>query len=544
MKRTIIGAVISLCLGFSSLISADQAVVKIDQVELETQKLHCEVAQLRHELKRLEKKSATSQRCFRFLPASPPKSCASPNLIPAWNMGCKKNCEDIDKGDTETGFSENSRYFNDFAKMWSSPKNMLLLAALGSTVTTSPFLGLRSAFDASDLIINLPTMNEDLRFLKEHVKIEKKLDCYGIKLPDRPIIVLGGKIEGIMFAQENWNNGPSTTDIDLSNARLDVLVEVSKGVHAFMAMNMDTAAFNLLNNSNLAIQLQGAGSKVYNSEVYVSRAFVTVGDLNCVPVYFTIGQMFVPFGRFASNMVTSPLTVQLARTNERAILLGLYKDGLYGSVYAFRGETRVRASGVNQGGTNWGYEKSWTGGSFNVGAGYIGNLADATGLLVTGNSVGFFGFALNSSTEFLVHNVPAYDVHGEFSFGKLNLFAEYIWADREFDVTNLSFNGRGAKPSASNFELGYNFKIADCPASIAAGYGTTTEAVALGIPKSSFITAFNVSIWKNTIESLEFRHDNNYDSSDFAGGNGSIPFVAFSKGGSRNTYTAQIGVYF
>lgn len=522
--------------------SHDETCARIDDIHAQTQQLQGEIQQLRCELNRFKQKSAHGPKWRRFWPGY---SLGSPYGHPlGFNPNCNQNCGASGNGAMETGFSENSRELNDFARMWGSPRNLLLLAAIGSTVTTSPYLGLRSAFDASDLIVNLPTMNEDLRFLKEHVQIQKKLDCFGIRLPDRPIIELGGKIEGIFFVQEDWNRRPNTSDIDLGSARLDVLVEVSKSVHGFMALNMDTNAFNLMNDSNLAIQLAGAGSRVFNSRVYISRAFVTIGDLNCVPFYFTIGQMFVPFGRYASNMVTSALTVLLGRVNERALLLGYYKNGLYVSAYAFRGASNIFASGINQGGGNIGYEKTWDCGSINFGGGYIGNIADATTFQVTGASRGFFGFGINSTTELLERRVPAYDLHAELSVGKFNMFAEYIAADRQFDFIDLNFNGRGAQPSASNFEVAYNFKLADCPASLAVGYGETTEALALGLPRSSFITAFNISIWKDTIESLEFRHDNNYDSSDFAGGLGANPFIINSVGGSRNTYTAQIGVYF
>lgn len=535
MKKIMYGVVGFFLLNCLTVLGANEqeTLARIHDIHLETQQLQHEVENLKAELHHLNHKRAKPCCHHRALPP-----CHNFWHVPTWagphlmfHPAHQNSCDNADP--TESGFTENTSDENDFARIWGSPRNIMLLAALGSTVTTSPFLGLRSAFDASDLIVNLPTMNEDLRFLKEHVKLDKKLKRYDIQLPDRPIIIFGGKIEGIGFIQDDWNNGPSRSDIDLGSARLDVLVEVSRGVRGFMALNMDSSNFDLLNNSNLDIQLAGAGSRVFNSRVYVSRAFVTLGDLNVTPLYFTIGQMFVPFGRYASNMVTSTLTVRLARTNERAILLGYYKDGLYASIYGFRGESNVNAPGVNQWGINLGYEKTWDRGSLNIGGGYIDNLADATGIQITGASRGFFGFGLNSSTELLNHRVPACDVHGEFSFDRWSLFAEYIWCTTRFDVNNLSFNGNGAQPSASNIELAYNFKFANCPASLAVGYGTASDTLGLGIPRDSFVTAFNISIWKDTIESIEFRHDNNYDSTAFAGGNGAIPIIISSPGGGR-----------
>ncbi len=37
--------------------------------------------------------------------------------------------------------------------------------------------------------------------------------------------------------------------------------------------------------------------------------------------------MYLPYGRYSSNMITAPLTLSLGRINDRAALLGYYKDG-------------------------------------------------------------------------------------------------------------------------------------------------------------------------------------------------------------------------
>jgi hypothetical protein len=379
MKKIICG-VLCFCLVNSAasfaINNSDETCARINEIHLENQQLHHEIQQLRSELHSIKRKSTTPAKrwCCNDWPK---ESFRKPSNTK------EKDCENLGK-ETETGFARNS-HNNKFIKMWKSPRNLVLLAAAGVTVTASPFLGLRSAFDASDLIVNLPTMNEDLRFLKQAVEFQKKLNCYGLQLPDRPMIVLGGKIEGIVFAQEGWGaEDPTLGDIDIGSARLDILVKVSRGVHAFMALNMDSAPYNLLNNSSLDIHLRGSGSRILNSRVYVSRAFITLGELSCSPLYFTIGQMFVPFGRYASNMVTTVLTTALARTNQRAILFGLYEKGLYGSLYFYPGDTNVGKSGIDEAGINIGYEKTFDKGSLNIGGGYIFNIADSTGMQDTG----------------------------------------------------------------------------------------------------------------------------------------------------------------
>jgi hypothetical protein len=65
----------------------------------------------------------------------------------------------------------------------------------------------------------------------------------------------------------------------------------------------------------------------------------------------------------------------------------------------------------------------------------------------------------------------------------------------------------------------------------------------LFIPKESFSAEITTSIWKDTIEGLEYRHDKNYSASDSSSGLG-FPTPVGSQGSSQNTVTAQVGVYF
>lgn len=536
MKRTIIYGFCGLYLLQTICAFASQAPAKnsIDELEARTRHLQEEIASLRDELSHVEKK-ATCHKAPRVVY----RQAISPTCYPP-HPPCARNCPPLPNGDGPAKDPHNS--YGDLLTDFNLQNAHLY--TMGATVTTSPFLGLRSAFDASDVIVNLPSMNEDLRFLKEHVELQKQLCCRGLKLPDRPIIELSGKIESVIYAQEDYNDGPTTSDVNLAGVRLDVLAEVSPGVHGFIAFNMDNSTLDILNNTNLDIQLAGGVSRIFNSRVFVSRAFITIGDLCRSPVYFTIGQMFVPFGRYASNMVTAPLTLLTFRTNERAALLGYYNRGLYASGYVYRGDTELGAPGIDEWGANLGYEYKWCDNSANLGVGYISNVGDATGMQVTGASRGFFGFARNTRTETLEHRVPGFDLHGEFTFGHLGLIGEVITSTRAFAYEDLNYNGHGAKVSAMNTEASYSFKIVDRPASVAVGYTKAWQALALNTPEESFLAAFNISIWKNTIESLEFRHDDNYSASDIAGGRGAIPPVVNSVGGSRNTYTFQIGAYF
>jgi len=89
----------------------------------------------------------------------------------------------------------------------------------------------------------------------------------------------------------------------------------------------------------------------------------------------------------------------------------------------------------------------------------------------------------------------------------------------------------------------FTFKIKNKPASIGAGYGWSNQALALGMPKHRLAAVLNVSIWRDTVESLEFRHDIDYATMNQGSGiNAAVP--TRGTGRSSNTITAQLGIYF
>lgn len=404
---------------------------------------------------------------------------------------------------------------------------------LGPTVTTSPYLGIRSAFDGSDLIVNLPTLNEDLRLLKQRQELKKSLGRS--PCANRPLVELSGDVVGQAHYSETFRD-TSRHDIDLTGARFDVLGEVSDWAFGYISMNYD--------NGRVASVLPGAGVRVKNSRFFLKRGFLTIGDLDCSPVYFSLGQMFVPFGRYYSGTVSGTLTASIGRTNARAALLGYYQSGLYASVYAYRGDSKVGDTGVNSWGANLGYEVDYSGVKGQLGAGYIGNIADSIGMQCPAYYKGFKGFGFSSDTEQLVQRVPAYDLHANLSKAWFSGTVEFIGTTRPFNVADMSYNGEGARVKALHVELKARPMFSEQKFNVSLAYGRTWESLALDLPKHSYIAAMSTTIWKNTIESIEYRHDVNYTEGANAGGNGADPNPEFSTGGKRNSVIGQIGVYF
>lgn len=436
----------------------------------------------------------------------------------------------------KTGHNASVRYhsFAPKAQVVKSEPDTATRYTLGQSVTTSPYLGIRSAHDGSDLIVNLPTMNEDLRILKQRQRLKNSMGHS--PCAQRPLVEISGDVIGQMYYTETFQDS-SRHDIDLTGARFDVLGEVSDWAFGYISMNYD--------NGRVASLLPGSGVRLKNSRFFLKRGFLTIGDLDCSPVYFSLGQMFVPFGRYSSGTISGTLTSAVGRTNARAALLGYYQNNLFASVYAYRGDSHVGDSGVNSWGLNVGYDiDNCYGVSGQVGAGYIANIADSLGMQSPSYYKGFRGFGFSSETEQLVHRVPGYNLHTNLSYDWFSGLVEFVGTTRSFAAADMSFNDSGARVNALHVEFKARPVFAEQKFNVALAYGRTWEALALDLPKHSYIAAVSTSFWKNTIESVEYRHDVNYDASSRAGGNGSDPNPEFSTGGKRNSVIGEIGVYF
>lgn len=415
-----------------------------------------------------------------------------------------------------------------------------------SFVSSGPYIGIPLQYSGSNLIINNPSVNQDVALLNVRKNIHQRLAALGVtEEQDHAHVLLSGQVEG-QAMYKDIGGGPTSTDIDLTGVTLDAYVLgpsdwLSSLISLTYDNNVGTTSGSLANNS-----------RDLNSRVYVTQAFFTMGNYLKSPVYGTMGQIYVPFGTYGTNMVSSPLTKLMGRTKARAIVLGYQQqtpNALYGSAYIFHGDTYVGStSRVSNGGVNLGYRLSQADGkvSGDIGGGVIANIADSVGMQAVSNSTAIFngfGGVNGTGNEHIVHRVPAYNFRGTLSLGsKVDLLAEYITASTRFSKADLTMNNHGAKPQALNTEAAYTFQAFERPTSIVVGYAMTRDALALQLPEQRYSLVFNTSAWKDTIESLEFRHDINYGASNFA--TGSNMMVPTASGKADNAVTLQVDVYF
>lgn len=422
--------------------------------------------------------------------------------------------------------------------------------AHGLAVVTSPFVG--KSYSPFDLITNISSANTDLLLLKERKALDDYATSHNEIIPDRPVVDLSGAIEGKATYSDGYEkaNGVSQTDFNLSRVELDAIGEIGPWATGAIMINYED-------------KLPHAGTtdspnfRISNSRLKIDRAFLTIGNLNKNPLYLTAGQFTVPFGTFGSYLLTDSLPKLLGRVKARAVELGYIKNGFNASAYAFKGDSYVTNSGVIN---NWGANLDYQFHPFSyfnvlrsfnlatdVGVGYIANLADAKNLQET-----VYGLAQNTTlvppgpanAEQLGHRVPAFDGHLSLDLYPFHVFSEYVTATKAFDVTDMSFNNVGARPSALTVEATYNFPIFQQKYAFTLGYNRSWQALAVELPKQRYAAALSTSFWPYTVETLEYYRDVNYNYGDVGGTNHRVADQAASSTRISNVVTLQLGVYF
>ena len=178
----------------------------------------------------------------------------------------------------------------------------------------------------------------------------------------------------------------------------------------------------------------------------IDEAIITLGNPEQSPFYLAAGRMYLPFGNFESNMVSAPLTLEIGETRETAVQAGFESGELYGSVFLFNGDISDGGDDrIDQFGANIGFARDAGEASlgFDIGLSYMNSLADSDALQEGVTDPGN-----------LTHKVAGVSLHAIVRNGPFTLIGEYVTASDSFDVADLSFDGRGAKPESWNLEAG------------------------------------------------------------------------------------------
>ena len=319
-------------------------------------------------------------------------------------------------------------------------------------------------------------------------------------------IAIGGIIE-VVSSQSNsdgWG-GDTASDIVLDTFELGIEASASEWVSGSVLFLYEDADDDNLN---------------------VDEAYINIANFDVTPFYGSFGRIYVPFGNFASNMISDPATLTLGETREDVVQFGFEsEDGFYGSAYIFNGDgeeaksdySAVDDNTINNYGLNFGYAMENDGFNLDVGVGYINNIGttDALQDIVDDNG-------LCAGEGCLKDYVSGMSLHAIANIGQFNLIGEYVSAMDDFEVNELGV-GEELKPRAWNIEGAYNFDLAGKDATVALGYQKTKEMYldnsSTDFFEKAWLASISVGIYENTTLAAEWRHAEGYSETEAAVGN-------------------------
>lgn len=310
---------------------------------------------------------------------------------------------------------------------------------------------------------------------------------------------------GAMSGVSQFSNG-YTSGFSLNDSVIQIDAQVNDWTKAHISFTGGDNNQNFLGGPDLT------KNSINNN--FIDEAWVTIGDLNKVPVYFTAGRMYADFGNYQTHQLTQKLTTDLTQTQGNIAKLGFESNGFYGGAYAMDGLPTREANGnvhpnrLQNGGADLGYAMSSGDFKMDIGASYLYNMADVN---LISNFLGGAGGSYRAA-------VGGLSGHGNFQFGPFSLDVNGVTALNKFNTADLTYKGEGAQPWAAGGELGYNFPVMNHDTKALISYQYAGESVNLALPEQQMLAGYQINL--NKLTDVEFQVIRNVDYSKSNGGTG------------------------
>ncbi|MEJ2115211.1 MAG: LbtU family siderophore porin [Gammaproteobacteria bacterium] len=226
------------------------------------------------------------------------------------------------------------------------------------------------------------------------------------------------EIGGVAEVEAGYNDpgeGDSSSDIALATAELEIFAQVNEWV---------STETTLLFEEN-------------DTDLEVDVAVVTIAHPD-KPWFISSGLIYEPFGTFETNLISDPLTLEIAETRETSVLAGIENNGFAGSVYVFNGDLSEKGDDdIDNFGAFVSYSQENENSSFAVNLGYINDIGDSDTLqdVIQEN--------IDAAAVEYSDQVAGFSIDGMYTYGPFNIIAEYIMAldDFESDEFTDEFGG-------------------------------------------------------------------------------------------------------
>ena len=328
-----------------------------------------------------------------------------------------------------------------------------------------------------------------------------------------PQLLINGVIEIDAFSTSQDVTAESS-DIVLSTAEIDVQARINTQVSADIILLYEEGMSGLdVDEAFLSIQLNEqtmltGGKMVVPFGEYASNMLSDPLTLSVVSPSDSVSgseSMVVPFGEYASNMLSDPLTLSLGETTDSALHL-LYSSAQWSSaVYLFNGDIEEN-SAIDDDELRIGARLSYNSEGFSAGIDWISSLdSNALDELVATNTA-------TTEANIVSKTVAAAGFHVSWQWDRLQLHAEHIMATDDFIADDFGSNVTSTvQPTASTLELGYTLGNDDI---VAISVQQSSDAAFLGFAEQVVQLAYNTTLVDGVALGVEYTASTDYSTAE------------------------------
>lgn len=360
--------------------------------------------------------------------------------------------------------------------------------------------------------IALPSAsNKKIIQLQELVPQRRELytEEVGTKLGDRIIMNGGIDVFGAVSDQHNplVFTGPGNEALHLRVAYLDFRGSLLPWLTTYLALTDEP------NYSTTAV----AGTPIPR----IGQAYIRMNSQDDSKIRFTLGKAYLPFGVYNKYAVISAYTHELSEMNNVAGIIDVDYKPFFASLFAFNMEGSLNGFGkpptdqIENGGVEVGVSNLPNGPSdssvlkaprdqFSYGAqvGLVNNLA-ANGAI----------FDVITSTN---RAVDAMASRIQFNYYGWGIVANDVLALHPFLARDITYNGAGAEPSASDASLSYLFRIHEKPLLAALKYESSAQTLFLNLGRFRYEFSLTYGFNRFLSGSVQLYRAKNFAANDTA----------------------------
>ena len=350
---------------------------------------------------------------------------------------------------------------------------MKFVGLTGLGVATVAALAWSAPAMADDMVEDrLETMEQRIKYLEERVAsqdqmiVEKEHEIAALSGQEDAwfnSVEIGGKIE-LELASEMPAEGDGSTELGVGKAELAIGAAID-----------DEFSGEIVVKESDGIVLDGA-----------TLTYDAGGGLSA-----TGGLQGLPFGVYDTNLISDPLTKQLAETGDVALVLGSEADQLTWSLFAFDGDNAPEGEDNIAGfGAAIGFAVEGDGSEFGLDLSWINHFGDTDTL---GDVASF------------TDQVAGVAASARGRIGPASLLIETVTA-----LDTLEAEEFGAQPSAWMVEAAYDFSLGNRDATAAVSIQGTDEAEAAELAETLMLLGFSVGLSEGVGIGLEWAQSEGY----------------------------------